>query len=51
MAGENGQASRVETDRNLDGNVDAVTVYQSGPLAYEEHDTDYDGRIDRRVEY
>ena len=38
-------------DRDFDGVRDGFYIYENGTLAYEEHDTNNDGVVDRRVEY
>lgn len=47
-----GKLERVETDRNRDGKVDAVTEYdRHGAAARGESDDDFDGRMEARIRY
>jgi hypothetical protein len=48
---DNGRPLREDADRNFDGVVDQVTLYQSGEVVQHEFDNNFDGRVDTKVFY
>jgi hypothetical protein len=48
---DDGRSLREEADRNFDGHMDQVQVFQNGNVVREEFDTNYDGKIDTKIFY
>jgi hypothetical protein len=48
---DDGRTLREEGDRNFDGRMDQVLVFQDGKVMREELDENYDGKIDSKVFY
>jgi len=48
---DEGRSLREEADRNFDGKMDQLLVYQNGQIAREELDGNYDGKIDTKIFY
>jgi len=48
---DEGRSLREEADRNFDGKMDQLLVYQNGQVAREELDGNYDGKIDTKIFY
>jgi hypothetical protein len=48
---DDGRPTREDSDRNFDGTVDQVTLYQSGEVVQHEFDNNFDGRVDTKVFY
>ena len=46
---EDGRPQREEADRNFDGKMDQVTVFQEGQILRQEFDTQGDGKVDTKV--
>lgn len=46
---EEGRPLREEADRNFDGNLDTITIFQDGHIVRQEIDENNDGRIDSKV--
>jgi hypothetical protein len=44
-----GRPLREDSDRNFDGKIDQVSVYQNGELVLQESDDNFDGRIESKV--
>lgn len=48
---DDGDPIREESDRNFDGVVDSITIFESGLVFRRDLDEDFDGRIDTRIYY
>ena len=48
---EDGRPLREESDRDFDGGIDTITVFQNGRVVRTELDDDGDGRVDTKVYY
>lgn len=48
---DEGRPLREEADRNFDGNLDTITIFQDGHIVRMELDENNDGRIDSKVYY
>lgn len=46
---EEGRPVREEADRNFDGTMDIITLFQDGRIVRQELDTNADGRVDTKV--
>lgn len=46
---DDGRSLREEADRNFDGKMDSITVYQNGAVMRQESDENYDGKIDTKI--
>ena len=46
---DDGRSLREEADRNFDGKMDSITVYQNGEIVRTELDENYDGKIDTKI--
>jgi hypothetical protein len=48
---DEGRSLREEADRNFDGRMDQLMVYENGKIVREELDANYDGKIDTKIFY
>lgn len=48
---DKGQLIRTEADTNNDGKVDEIGYFSNGKVAKVEKDSDYDGEMDRWIDY
>ncbi len=48
---DEGRSLREEADRNFDGHMDQLVIYENGQIVREELDTNYDGKIDTKIFY
>jgi len=48
---DEGRPLREESDRDFDGSIDTITVFQSGRVVRTELDEDSDGRVDTKIYY
>ncbi len=46
---DEGRSLREEADRNFDGKMDLITVYQNGQVVRQEFDDNFDGKTDTKV--
>lgn len=48
---DDGDPIREESDRNFDGRIDSITIFEDGVVFRRDLDEDFDGRIDTRIYY
>ena len=48
---DEGRSLREDSDRNFDGKMDLITIYQDGKVVRKEFDDNYDGRLDLKIYY
>lgn len=48
---DDGRSLREEADRNFDGKMDQILIFQNGSVVREELDSNYDGKIDTKLFY